>query len=403
MEVDGGLRVLPSDVVPYVSSGAVDADLFDVEELLAAGYGDAANGLPLIVRYQGPAAMRARPLTAAPPTLGRLASIGGARAAGRQGHLGGRGPRCAAPAAAGPAGAGARPGSAAASSGSGWTGGSRPRWTTACRRSARPRPGRPAATARASRSRCSTPASTPDHPDLAGRIGEAQNFTGSGERGDGHGHGTHVASTIARHRRRLGRHAQGRRARRAACWSARCSTTAAPATSRGSSRAWSGPSSPAPKVVSMSLGGDADRRQRPDEPGGQRADRRDRRAVRHRRRQRGRGAYRRLTGRGRAALTVGAVDRDDNLADFSSRGPRLGDNGLKPEITAPGVGIVAARAAGTTMGTPVDDALHDGVGHLDGHPARGGRGRDPGPGPPGLDRREAQGRAGQHREGPTPR
>ena len=50
------------------------------------------------------------------------------------------------------------------------------------------------------------------------------------------------------------------------------------------------------------------------------------------------------------------MDRDDNLADFSSRGPRLGDNGLKPEITAPGVGIVAARAAGTTMGTPVDDA-----------------------------------------------
>ncbi|MBQ1015864.1 S8 family serine peptidase, partial [Micromonospora sp. M51] len=57
-----------------------------------------------------------------------------------------------------------------------------------------------------------------------------------------------------------------------------------------------------------------------------------------------------------AALTVGAVDRADNLAEFSSRGPRLGDNGLKPEITAPGVGIIAARAAGTAMGTPVDDA-----------------------------------------------
>ena len=55
------------------------------------------------------------------------------------------------------------------------------------------------------------------------------------------------------------------------------------------------------------------------------------------------------------ALTVGAVDRTDGLADFSSRGPRLGDLGLKPEITAPGVGIVAARAAGTTMGDPVDE------------------------------------------------
>ncbi|MFE4256182.1 S8 family serine peptidase [Streptomyces sp. NPDC056910] len=55
-----------------------------------------------------------------------------------------------------------------------------------------------------------------------------------------------------------------------------------------------------------------------------------------------------------AALTVGAVDKSDALANFSSRGPRLGDMKIKPEITAPGVNIVAARAAGTTMGTPVD-------------------------------------------------
>ncbi|MFF4291563.1 S8 family serine peptidase, partial [Streptomyces sp. NPDC001633] len=55
-----------------------------------------------------------------------------------------------------------------------------------------------------------------------------------------------------------------------------------------------------------------------------------------------------------AALTVGAVDRDDSLAPFSSRGPRPTDRVAKPEITAPGVGIVAARAAGTSMGAPVD-------------------------------------------------
>ncbi len=54
------------------------------------------------------------------------------------------------------------------------------------------------------------------------------------------------------------------------------------------------------------------------------------------------------------ALTVGAVDRDESLADFSSRGPRLGDLAIKPDITAPGVDIAAARASGTTMGTPVD-------------------------------------------------
>ncbi|MFD4687050.1 S8 family serine peptidase, partial [Streptomyces sp. NPDC058461] len=56
-----------------------------------------------------------------------------------------------------------------------------------------------------------------------------------------------------------------------------------------------------------------------------------------------------------AALTVGAVDRDDTLAPFSSRGPRFGDGAVKPDVTAPGVGIVAARAAGTTLGEVVDE------------------------------------------------
>ena len=56
-----------------------------------------------------------------------------------------------------------------------------------------------------------------------------------------------------------------------------------------------------------------------------------------------------------AALTVGAVDDDDVLASFSSKGPRAGDGAIKPDVTAPGVGIVAARAAGTSMGEVVDE------------------------------------------------
>ncbi|MGW8883728.1 S8 family peptidase [Streptomyces sp. NPDC055749] len=56
-----------------------------------------------------------------------------------------------------------------------------------------------------------------------------------------------------------------------------------------------------------------------------------------------------------SALTVGAVDKADALAGFSSRGPRKGDYAIKPEITAPGVAIVAARAAGTSLGTPVNE------------------------------------------------
>lgn len=55
------------------------------------------------------------------------------------------------------------------------------------------------------------------------------------------------------------------------------------------------------------------------------------------------------------ALTVGAVDKKDKLAGFSSRGPRLGDSAIKPDISGPGVDIVAARAAGTTLGPIVDE------------------------------------------------
>ncbi|WP_263657331.1 S8 family serine peptidase [Nonomuraea gerenzanensis] len=60
-----------------------------------------------------------------------------------------------------------------------------------------------------------------------------------------------------------------------------------------------------------------------------------------------------------AALTVGAVDRSDRIADFSSWGPRQGDHAIKPDITAPGVDIVAAAPgggyqtlSGTSMAAP---------------------------------------------------
>jgi predicted RNA-binding protein with TRAM domain len=54
-----------------------------------------------------------------------------------------------------------------------------------------------------------------------------------------------------------------------------------------------------------------------------------------------------------AAPTVGVVDRDDSLASFSSRGPRSDDGAVKPDVTAPRVGVIAALAAGTTLGDPV--------------------------------------------------
>jgi serine protease AprX len=53
-------------------------------------------------------------------------------------------------------------------------------------------------------------------------------------------------------------------------------------------------------------------------------------------------------------ITVGAVDRSDRMASFSSRGPTA-DGRVKPDICFPGTDIVSARAAGTRMGTPVND------------------------------------------------
>ncbi|WP_327250658.1 S8 family peptidase [Streptomyces sp. NBC_01244] len=74
----------------------------------------------------------------------------------------------------------------------------------------------------------------------------------------------------------------------------------------------------------------------------------------------------RTPGSAAAALTVGAVDKQDQLADFSSRGPTA-DGLAKPDITAPGVDITAAATtqsadpgppegyvsmSGTSMATP---------------------------------------------------
>jgi hypothetical protein len=62
-----------------------------------------------------------------------------------------------------------------------------------------------------------------------------------------------------------------------------------------------------------------------------------------------------------AALTVAAVDGKDATAEFSSRGPRHGDLVAKPDISAPGVGIIAAKAAHGRIGSPTENPQYVGL------------------------------------------
>jgi len=57
----------------------------------------------------------------------------------------------------------------------------------------------------------------------------------------------------------------------------------------------------------------------------------------------------------KTVITIGATSKTDQTASFSSRGP-TSDGRVKPDVCFPGVNIVACRAKGTSMGTPVNDS-----------------------------------------------
>jgi subtilisin family serine protease len=192
-----------------------------------------------------------------------------------------------------------------------------------------------------------------NHPDLAGRVVE-RNFTDS-PGGDQDGHGTHVASTIAGD----GTASAGRYRGVApesnvlsgkVCGMIFCTDSAILAAMQ-----WAAVDEHA-RVINMSLGG-------PDFPSTDPIEE----AVNTLTAQTGAlfviaagnsgdsAGTIESPGSAEAALTVAAVDKSDRMAGFSSRGPRVGDGAIKPDIAAPGVDIVAARAEGATLGTPPAD------------------------------------------------
>lgn len=195
-----------------------------------------------------------------------------------------------------------------------------------------------------------------DHPDLAGKVAAAVDFTGNpaGPQ-DGHGHGTHVAATIAG----TGAASNGLRpgvAPGAEVLAGKVCNNGGSCTSDAIIAGMQWAATSGAQIVNLSLGGAPTDGSDPLSQ-----------AVNTISQATGTlfvvaagnsGPNPRTVatpGAADLALTVAAVDDAGEMARFSSRGPRLGDGAVKPDLAAPGVGIVAARAAGTAMGTVVDD------------------------------------------------
>ncbi|OWA26769.1 S8 family peptidase [Streptomyces sp. CS057] len=189
------------------------------------------------------------------------------------------------------------------------------------------------------------------HPDLAGRVAAERNFSGSPDTQDRDGHGTHVASTAA------GTGAKDARFKGVAPGARLINAKVLDDRGVGDDSSiiagvdWA--VAQGADVINMSLGG-------LDTPGIDPLEAQVNKvsaekgvlftiAAGNNGPDRGTVAS---PGSADAALTVGAVDDDDRIADFSSVGPRTGDKAVKPDITAPGVSITAAAAAGVPGQNP---------------------------------------------------
>ncbi|CAL9659505.1 S8 family serine peptidase [Streptomyces sp. enrichment culture] len=356
VEEDGHLTVLPSDAAPLVSAGRLDRALFDVTGLVAQRYDEAhTDALPLILgdspAGKAPAgreltafsdddspvreltSIKARSVRVDRQQLGRfwesLVPDGTEVPAGRVAAL----PRI-------------------------WLDG---RVAPVLDRSTR-QIGAPTAWEGGFRGDGVKVAvldtgADASHPDLAGRITEAKDFSGSSGTGDVFGHGTHVASIVGG----SGAASGGSRKGVAPDADLLIGKVLGDDGYGSDSQVIAGmewAASQGAKVVNMSLGSQqATDGQDPMSLAVNELGRRTGTLFVVAAGNSGEQGARSVGSPGAAdgALTVGAVDRDDSLAAFSSRGPRLGDDAVKPDVTAPGVGIVAARAAGTTMGEPVDE------------------------------------------------
>ncbi len=348
--------VIPKDALSLIGAGKLDRELFNVTRLVQSGYDDGRrNDLPLVITYD----TQARALSATATTLRGasetlpLQSINGVATKTAKQNLGTLWD--------GLTGAGADRAAALSTQ----SGSIRKVWLDRLYRPVLdrsvPQIGAPAVWQSGYEGDGVTVAVIDtgidsSHPDLAGRVVTERNFTTEAD-GDRVGHGTHVASTIAG----TGAASSGAHrgvAPRAALISAKvCMAVGCQLSDIIEGAQWAVAEQGA-KIVNVSLGSDI-----PDEPGLDPIEQ----AVNELTAQYGAlfvisagnlgdgAASIASPGSAEAALTVGAVDRSGELASFSGRGPAPGSYAIKPEITAPGVGIVAARASTGTVGVPVND------------------------------------------------
>ncbi len=325
---DGNLHVVPADALPALAEGKLDPRLFDVTGLVESGYDDAKRDtLPLIITGNQPRAGGVQ-VTRALPTVGAVAAQTPKTGAATTFHALVNDP------------------------------GVKKVWLDGLRQPSLDRStaqiGAPAAweagyTGEGVKVAVLDGGVDGAHPDLAGREVAEQNFTEDPDATDVDGHGTHVAATIASAGAKYkgvapdARILDGKVCVRYGCAESWILGGMQWAVDQGAD------------VVNLSLGGS-------DQPGIDPLEE----AVNTLSAQSGtlfviaagnsgRPGTVGSPGSADAALTVGAVERDDSIAYFSSRGPRVGDGAVKPDITAPGVDVVAAKAATGTIGTPVGE------------------------------------------------
>ncbi|MGW3661308.1 S8 family serine peptidase [Streptomyces sp. NPDC005151] len=361
------LYVYPDEVMPYVAAGVLDKQLFDVTRLISDGYDDAhTENLPLIVTYTN-AAVRSRS-TATPAGATRvraLPSVQGAALTAKHTQAADFWSSVTSTAGTRSAAGGG------ASFGKGishiWLDGKvRATLSDTTAQIGAPDVWKSGYDGKGVKVAVLDTGVDSDHPDLTDRVKGTASFIDGETTTDRHGHGTHTASTVAG----TGAASGGKESGVAPGADLYIGKVLSDQGFGNDSQIIAGmewaAKSVGAKVVSMSLGS---------------SEAYDGTDVMSE-------AVNRLSaetgtlfviaagnwgapytigspGAADAALTVGAVDTSDKLAYFSSQGPRLGDDALKPDLTGPGVNVLAARShyassgsgsyttmSGTSMATP---------------------------------------------------